>query len=97
MVQRLTAALGDPEGEPRRLEGLTTNRNYLVTLGGQLYVVRVRARTRTSLGSIARASAGRTRAPRRSGFRRRRSSAGGSRARSLPSPCSTRRVSASGP
>jgi thiamine kinase-like enzyme len=50
IVQKLTPELGDPEGEPRPLEGGITNRNYLVTLGGKRYVVRVPGKDTDLLG-----------------------------------------------
>jgi thiamine kinase-like enzyme len=42
--------LGEPEGEPRPLEGGITNRNYLVTLGGKRYVIRVPGKDTSLLG-----------------------------------------------
>ncbi len=50
IVQKLTGDLGDPEGEPRPLEGGITNRNYLVTLGGNRYVIRVPGKDTSLLG-----------------------------------------------
>ena len=41
IVRQLVPLLGEPEGEARPLEGGITNRNYLVTLGGNRYVIRV--------------------------------------------------------
>jgi len=42
--------LGEPEGEPRPLTGGITNRNYLVTLGGKRYVIRVPGKNTALLG-----------------------------------------------
>jgi len=42
--------LGEPEGEPQPLEGGITNRNYLVTLGGKRYVIRVPGKDTDLLG-----------------------------------------------
>jgi Predicted choline kinase involved in LPS biosynthesis len=42
--------LGEPEGEARPLEGGITNRNYLVTLGGNRYVIRVPGKDTSLLG-----------------------------------------------
>jgi thiamine kinase-like enzyme len=50
IVQSLSPELGEPEGEPRPLEGGITNRNYLVTLGGNRYVVRVPGKDTSLLG-----------------------------------------------
>jgi thiamine kinase-like enzyme len=50
IVQTLSPKLGDPEGEPRPLEGGITNRNYLVTLGGKRYVIRVPGKDTSLLG-----------------------------------------------
>jgi thiamine kinase-like enzyme len=50
IVQRLSPELGEPEGEARPLEGGITNRNYLVTLGGNRYVVRVPGKDTSLLG-----------------------------------------------
>src|SRR3954447_13217103 len=55
IVQALTPELGEAEGESRPLEGGITNRNYLVTLGGNRYVVRVPGKD-TSLLGIDRAA-----------------------------------------
>jgi thiamine kinase-like enzyme len=50
IVQKLTPELGEAEGEPRPLEGGITNRNYLVTLGGNRYVIRVPGKDTSLLG-----------------------------------------------
>jgi len=50
IVQKLRSELGEPEGEPRPLEGGITNRNYLVTLGGRRYVIRVPGKDTSLLG-----------------------------------------------
>src|SRR6476620_8579520 len=50
IVQTLSPKLGEPEGEPRALEGGITNRNYLVTLGGNRYVIRVPGKDTSLLG-----------------------------------------------
>jgi thiamine kinase-like enzyme len=50
IVQRLSSELGEPEGEARPLEGGITNRNYLVTLGGSRYVIRVPGKDTALLG-----------------------------------------------
>jgi thiamine kinase-like enzyme len=50
IVQHLSGDLGEPEGEARALEGGITNRNYLVTLGGKRYVVRVPGKDTSLLG-----------------------------------------------
>jgi thiamine kinase-like enzyme len=50
IVQILTPRLGDREGEARPLEGGITNRNYLVTLGGKRYVIRVPGKDTSLLG-----------------------------------------------
>jgi thiamine kinase-like enzyme len=50
IVQKLTPQLGEAEGEPRPLEGGITNRNYLVTLGGKAYVVRLPGKKTELLG-----------------------------------------------
>jgi thiamine kinase-like enzyme len=50
IVQKLTPELGEAEGEPRPLEGGITNRNYLVTLGGKAYVVRIPGKNTDLLG-----------------------------------------------
>ena len=50
IVQTLSPELGEPEGEPRALEGGITNRNYLVTLGGNRYVIRVPGKDTSLLG-----------------------------------------------
>jgi thiamine kinase-like enzyme len=50
IVQTLTPQLGEPEGEARPLEGGITNRNYLVTLGGKRYVIRVPGKDTSLLG-----------------------------------------------
>jgi thiamine kinase-like enzyme len=50
IVERLSPELGEPEGESRPLEGGITNRNYLVTLGGNRYVIRVPGKDTSLLG-----------------------------------------------
>ena len=50
IVERLSPRLGKPEGESRPLEGGITNRNYLVTLGGNRYVIRVPGKDTSLLG-----------------------------------------------
>jgi thiamine kinase-like enzyme len=50
IVQTLSPELGEPEGETRPLEGGITNRNYLVTLGGNRYVIRVPGKDTSLLG-----------------------------------------------
>ena len=50
IVQRLSSDLGEPEGEATPLEGGITNRNYLVTLGGNRYVIRVPGKDTSLLG-----------------------------------------------
>ena len=50
IVHKLTSELGEAEGEPRPLEGGITNRNYLVTLGGKRYVIRVPGKDTSLLG-----------------------------------------------
>ena len=50
IVQTLSPRLGEPEGEPRPLTGGITNRNYLVTLGGKKYVIRVPGKDTALLG-----------------------------------------------
>ncbi len=50
IVERLSPKLGEPEGESRPLEGGITNRNYLVTLGGNRYVIRVPGKDTSLLG-----------------------------------------------
>jgi thiamine kinase-like enzyme len=50
IVQALVPRLGEPEGESRPLEGGITNRNYLVVLGGEKYVVRVPGKDTSLLG-----------------------------------------------
>ena len=50
IVQTLSPELGEPEGEARPLEGGITNRNYLVTLGGNRYVIRVPGKDTSLLG-----------------------------------------------
>jgi thiamine kinase-like enzyme len=50
IVQTLAPELGEPEGESRPLEGGITNRNYLVTLGGNRYVIRVPGKDTSLLG-----------------------------------------------
>ena len=50
IVQTLSPELGEPEGEPWALEGGITNRNYLVTLGGNRYVIRVPGKDTSLLG-----------------------------------------------
>jgi thiamine kinase-like enzyme len=55
IVQKLVPLLGDQEGEPKPLEGGITNRNYLVTLGGKRYVVRLPGKDTSLLGIDRRA------------------------------------------
>jgi len=50
IVQRLTPQLGDADDDPSPLEGGITNRNYLVTLGGKRYVIRVPGKDTSLLG-----------------------------------------------
>jgi thiamine kinase-like enzyme len=50
IVQTLAPELGKPEGEARPLEGGITNRNYLVTMGGNRYVIRVPGKDTSLLG-----------------------------------------------
>src|SRR3954447_12222683 len=50
IVQKLAPELGEAEGEAKPLEGGITNRNYLVTLGGNRYVIRVPGKDRSLLG-----------------------------------------------
>ncbi len=50
IVQTLVPELGEQEGEARPLEGGITNRNYLVTLGGNRYVIRVPGKDTSLLG-----------------------------------------------
>ena len=50
IVQSLSPKLGEPEGEPQPLEGGITNRNYLVVLGGNRYVIRVPGKDTSLLG-----------------------------------------------
>ena len=50
IVQTLTPQLGEQEGEAKPLEGGITNRNYLVTLGGKRYVIRVPGKDTSLLG-----------------------------------------------
>jgi len=50
IVQTLAPQLGEPEGQARPLEGGITNRNYLVTLGGNRYVIRVPGKDTSLLG-----------------------------------------------
>jgi thiamine kinase-like enzyme len=50
IVQTLAPQLGEPEGEPTPLEGGITNRNYLVVLGGNRYVIRVPGKDTSLLG-----------------------------------------------
>jgi thiamine kinase-like enzyme len=50
IVQTLAPQLGEPEGQARPLEGGITNRNYLVTLGGSRYVIRVPGKDTSLLG-----------------------------------------------
>jgi thiamine kinase-like enzyme len=50
IVQKLAPELGEPEGEATPLEGGITNRNYLVTLGGNRYVIRVPGKDTSLLG-----------------------------------------------
>jgi thiamine kinase-like enzyme len=50
IIQTLVPDLGEPEGEARPLEGGITNRNYLVTLGGNRYVIRVPGKDTSLLG-----------------------------------------------
>ena len=41
IVQQLASLLGEPEGDPRPLEGGITNRNFRARFGGVDYVIRV--------------------------------------------------------
>jgi thiamine kinase-like enzyme len=41
ILDRLAAVLGTPDGDPTPLDGGITNRNYLVTMDGERYVVRL--------------------------------------------------------
>jgi thiamine kinase-like enzyme len=50
IVEQLTASLGKAEGEATPLEGGITNRNYLLTLGGKRYVIRVPGKDTNLLG-----------------------------------------------
>src|SRR5262245_17117409 len=50
IVERLTPDLGELEGDPEPLEGGITNRNFLVTMGGKRYVVRVPGKDTSQLG-----------------------------------------------
>ena len=50
IVEQITPELGEAEGEPTPLEGGITNRNYLVTLGGKRYVIRVPGKDTDLLG-----------------------------------------------
>ena len=50
IVQTLSPNLGEPEGEARPLEGGITNRNYLVVMGGNRYVIRVPGKDTSLLG-----------------------------------------------
>ena len=50
IVQTLAPQLGESEGQARPLEGGITNRNYLVTLGGSRYVIRVPGKDTSLLG-----------------------------------------------
>src|SRR4051794_41274597 len=50
IVQTLSPTLGEPEGEPKPLEGGITNRNYLVAMGGNRYVIRVPGKDTSLLG-----------------------------------------------
>ena len=50
IVKQLAPELGEAEGEPTPLEGGITNRNYLVTLGGKRYVIRVPGKDTNLLG-----------------------------------------------
>ena len=50
IVAQLTPDLGEQEGEPTPLEGGITNRNYLVALGGNRYVIRVPGKDTNLLG-----------------------------------------------
>jgi thiamine kinase-like enzyme len=50
IVQTLSPDLGAAEGEARPLAGGITNRNYLVTLGGNRYVIRVPGKDTSLLG-----------------------------------------------
>ena len=50
IVEQITPELGEAEGEPTPLEGGITNRNYLVTLGGKRYVIRVPGKDTNLLG-----------------------------------------------
>src|SRR5688572_3370445 len=53
IVQKLTAELGEPEGEAIPLSGGITNRNYRVRMGGAAYGIRVPGKD-TSLLEIGR-------------------------------------------
>jgi thiamine kinase-like enzyme len=50
IVQRLVPQLGDPDGEPVALSGGITNRNYLVALGANRYVIRIPGKDTSLLG-----------------------------------------------
>jgi thiamine kinase-like enzyme len=50
IVQALSEELGEPDGDPTPLTGGITNRNYLVTLGGNRYVIRVPGKDTSLLG-----------------------------------------------
>ena len=50
IVQKLTAELGELEGEPRPLEGGITNRNFRVRFGGVDHVIRVPGKDTSLLG-----------------------------------------------
>ena len=67
IVEQITPELGEAEGEPTPLEGGITNRNYLVTLGGKRYVIRVPGKDTDLSGSTAAESATPTSARPRSG------------------------------
>jgi thiamine kinase-like enzyme len=53
IVQQLAPLLGEPEGDPRPLEGGITNRNFRATFGGVAHVIRVPGKD-TSLLEIDR-------------------------------------------
>jgi thiamine kinase-like enzyme len=50
IVQKLSPRLGKLEGEPKPLEGGITNRNYVATLGGMRYVIRMPGKDTSLLG-----------------------------------------------
>ena len=55
IVRQLAPLLGEPEGEPERLEGGITNRNYRVRFGDRDCVVRVPGKDTSLLGIDRRA------------------------------------------